>query len=172
MLKYVFRDDEPLRIKAAKDADPKVIGEALEEIRVRTGGELEPRAVVDSARSPNHPLHIHFEWDDKIAADSFRIDQARNIIRIIRVEDEATESGTSRAFVSVNGKHGRSYRTIEDVKRSADLQDALMAQAEKELKAFETRYRELKDVCQIVATARETIQRRRSGRKNETRAAA
>lgn len=172
MLKYVFRDDEPIRIKAAGKADPQVIGESLDEIRVRTGGELEPKDVVDAARSSGHPLHAHFEWDDKAAAESFRLDQARNIIRIVRVVDEAAEGGTTRAFISVSGKNGVSYRTVDDVKRSADLRDALLEQAEKELKAFELRYRELKDICQIVASAREEIQRRRSGRKNETRAAA
>lgn len=172
MLKYVFREDEPIRIKAAGKADPQVIGESLDEIRVRTGGELEPKDVVAAARPSSHPLHAHFEWDDKAAAESFRLDQARNIIRIVRVVDEAADGGTTRAFVSVNGKNGVSYRTVDDIKRSSDLQEAVLAQAEKDLVAFETRYRELKDICQIVATAREAIQRRRSGRKNETRVAA
>lgn len=172
MLKYVFREDEPIRIKAAGKADPQVIGESLDKIRLQTGGELEPKDVVAAARESGHPLHAHFEWNDKAAAESFRLDQARNIIRIIRVIDDSAEGGTTRAFVSVNGKNGVSYRTVEDVKRSSDLQEAVLAQAEKDLIAFETRYRELKDICQIVASAREAIQRRRSGRKNETRAAA
>lgn len=169
-MKYVFRDDEPIRIKAAGKADPNAIGMALEEIRVRAGGELEPKAVVDAARTTDHPLHVHFEWDDKLAAESFRLDQARNIIRIVRVVDEDVDGGTARAFISVKGKHGVSYRALEDVKNSGDLQESLLAQAEKELAAFEVRYRELKDICQIVASAREAIVRKRS--KNETRKAA
>ena len=172
MLKYVFREDEPLRIKAAKTADAQVIGEALEEIRVRKGGELEPRSVVESARSTDHPLHVHFEWDDSAAADAYRLDQARSIIRIVRVVDDTAEAGTTRAFVSINSGNGVSYRTVDEVKRSGDLRDALLAQSEKELRAFEVRYRELKDICQIVAKAREAVQRRRSGSKNETRTAA
>lgn len=170
MMRYVFREDEPLRIKSAKEADAQVIGSSLDKIRVSKGGELEPAAVVDAARPPDHPLHRHFEWDDKIAAEGFRLEQARNIIRIIRVVDETAETGTTRAFLSIKGKHGISYRTVDDVRSSQDLRDALLAQAEKELEAFEVRYRELKEICAIVASARAAIKARRG--KNETRPAA
>lgn len=171
MISYVFREDEPLRLKAAGKANPQVIGEALDKIRVAAGGELEPKAVVDAAREKSHPLHAHFEWDDSLAAEAYRLDQARNVIRVVRVVDAATEEGTARAFVSVNGKNGVSYRSVDDVKHSRDLQQAVLAQAERDLEAFERRYRELKDICSIVRTARETVQRRR-GRNNENRVAA
>ena len=171
MVKYVFKEDEPIRLKAAGQADAQIIGDALEEIRLRKGGELEPKAVVDTARSPNHPLHKHFEWNDAHAAESFRIDQARSIIRVVRIVDDTVYEGTVRAFLSVSGKTGVSYRSVEDVKRSSDLQDALMARAEKDLEGFEARYRELKDICQIVTSAREAVQRRRRSLKQESRAA-
>lgn len=167
---YVFKEDEPVRIKAAGKADPQAIGDALEEIRQRKGGELEPKHVVESARSDSHILHPHFEWDDKLAAESFRIDQARNIIRIVRIVDEEGEEPV-RAFLSVTGANGVSYRSVGDVKRSADLQDALLARAQSDLEAFEARYRELKDICQIVTTAREAVQRRRRALKPNSRAA-
>jgi len=174
MVKYIFKNDEPIRIKAAGKANPQVIGEALEEIRVRAGGELEPVAVWKSARDLGHPLHPHFEWDVQLAAEAHWTEQARSLIRIVRVVDESAESGTTRAFVSINSDHGVSYRTVDDVKRSETLRDALLAQAEKELAAFEVRYRELKDICKIVATAREEIQRRRSrtSKRTEEHAAA
>lgn len=170
MIKYVFREDEPLRIKAAGKADAQIIGEELNRIRLEVGGELEPKAVVERARDAKNPLHDHFEWDDSKAAASYRLDQARNLIRIVRVIDEDADEGTSRAFVSVNGKNGVSYRSIDDVKQSRDLQAAVLEAAERDLEAFERRYRELKDICQIVATARESVRNKR--RKFENRAAA
>lgn len=171
MPSYVFKDDEPIRIKAAAKADPQVIGDALEEIRQRKGGELEPKHVVETARSANHPLHPHFEWDDKLAAEAFRLDQARSIIRIIRLVDDEAESGSVRAFHSISGKNGVSYRSVADVRQSADLQDAMLARAEADLQSFETRYRELKDICLIVVSAREAVQRKRKVQRTETRAA-
>jgi hypothetical protein len=172
VLKYVFREDEPIRLKAASKADAQVIGEALEAIRTRAGGELEPKDVVETARPASHPLHQHFEWDDSKAAEAFRLDQARSIIRIVRVVDEEHVDAPTRAFISVSAKNGTSYRAVADIKRSSDLQAALLDQAEKELRAFELRYKELKEICSIITTAREAIQRRRSSSKNETRAAA
>lgn len=74
MIRYVFKEDEPIRIKAAAKANPQVIGEALSEVAKNEGGRLTPGAVVSAARSQNHPLHPHFEWDDRVAAEAYRLD--------------------------------------------------------------------------------------------------
>lgn len=170
MVRYVFREDEPIRIKAAGKADAQVIGEVLQGLAGEVGGELQPKHVVDAARSSNHPLHPHFEWDDAVAAEAFRLDQARNIIRIVRVEDVDSNEGTSRAFLSIATKNGTAYRAVDEVKRSAELQAALLQGAARDLDAFERRYKELVEVCQIVSKAREAVQKRLS--KLESRAAA
>lgn len=170
MIRYVFREDEPLRIKAAGKADAQTIGEALSQISDGAKGELTPKAVVDAARNKRNPLHHHFEWDDATAAENYRLDQARNLIRIVRVIDEEAREGTTRAFVSVNAKDGVSYRPIADVKRSADLQLAVLQQADRDLEAFQRRYSELKDICKFVSDAREAIASRRKA--IEPRAAA
>lgn len=159
MVQYVFRD-EPLTIKAAKKAKPQVIGDALSAIATANGGRLTPVAVVDSARDPSHPLHVHFEWDDAKAAESFRLEQAREIIRVVRVEDDEREP--PRAFLSVSeGRAGTSYRTLGDVMDSAELQNIVLAQAERDLVAFQRRYAQLVDVCDIVAKARDAVAKRR-----------
>lgn len=166
MIKYVFREDEPLRIKAAGNANPQTIGEALGKIAAECEGELAPRAVVEAARKPRHPLHQHFEWDDTIAAEQYRIDQARNLIRVVRVIDTEATEGTTRAFISINAKEGVSYRAVADVKQSADLQLAVMAQADRDLEAFTRRYRELADICEIVGDAREKLKAKRTTLEN------
>lgn len=170
MQKYVFRDDEPIRIKGAGQANPQVIGKALEEITEEAGGQLTPKAVVDKARVKTHPLHPHFEWNDSLAAESYRLDQARNLIRIVRVEDASAEEGTSRAFISVNDGDNTAYRPLQMIKRSADLQLAVLKQAQRDLEAWERRYRDLTDICQIVQSAREAV--RRKIEKSESRVAA
>jgi hypothetical protein len=170
MIKYVFREDEPLRIKAAEKADPQAIGEALEKIAAGNDGNLTPRQVVDAARNQRHVLHRHFEWDDAVAAESFRLEQARNLIRIVRVEDVETQEGSTRAFLSIGGKAGRSYHPVAEVKRSADLQAAVLQQADRDLEAFQRRYRELVDVCKVVRQAQEKLRGKRA--RLESRAAA
>jgi hypothetical protein len=49
-------------------------------------GRLTPDAVVAAAVDPDSPLHSHFVWDDSEAADLYRIDQARTLIRSVRVD--------------------------------------------------------------------------------------
>lgn len=44
-------------------------------------GRITPRSVVDDARNPESPLHGFFEWDDSKAAEAYRLDQARALIR-------------------------------------------------------------------------------------------
>jgi hypothetical protein len=154
-MRYVFRN-EPLTIKAAKKANPQVIGEALAKIAEQQGGRLTPEAVVEAARSPRHPLHKHFEWDDQAAAAAFRLDQARGIIRIVRVEDDDAPEGCVRAFLSVADK-GTAYRGVQEVRTSVSLQTLVLRQAERDLEAFERRYRELTEICDLVRVAREAL---------------
>lgn len=54
-------------------------------------GGLTAPMVVESARPKDAPLHGYFEWDDKAAAEEFRLEQARSMIRRVRfvVEDSA-----------------------------------------------------------------------------------
>jgi len=55
----------------------------LEELAA--GGILTPEAVVEDARDPDSPLHGEFNWDDASAAHQHRLDQARALIRSVRV---------------------------------------------------------------------------------------
>lgn len=168
MIRYVFGDG-PVIIKGAKNADPQAIGEALATVAAGRDGQLLPTEVVDAARDNSNPLHQHFEWDDGIAAEKFRLEQARDIIRCIRVEKIGDNTEPSRAFLSINDG-GTSYRSVQEVRESPDLQAKLLAAAERDLEAFTTRYRSLKDICDIIETAKKAIKSKR--KKDETRKAA
>ena len=172
MIRYRFKDDEILTIKNAKDADPQQIGEALAALAEGAGGHLTPQAVVEAARSRKSVLHRYFEWDDKVAAEAHRVDQARTIVRCIHVEAAETESGSARAFLSIRDTNGTSYRSLGDVIKSHDLQQRVLAAAERDLISFESRYRELTDVCGLVRSAREQISARRSAMGQDQRASA
>lgn len=168
-IKYVFREDGIIAIPNASKADPQAIGEALDQIATKAGGELTPGAVVDAARAPRHALHPFFEWNDAAAAHKFRLDQARSLIRTIHAVDEGADEGTAQAFISVSDRTGTSYRRLADVKANADLQAHVLAAAERDLVAFETRYRSLMSVCAIVQQARERLIEERRKRSEEIR---
>lgn len=168
MTSYTFRDG-PVTIKNAAKADPQKIGTALAQISEQQKGRLTPPAVVEAARNNRHPLHKFFEWDDKIAAESFRLEQARTLIRSVAIVGEG-DADPAPAFLSIADKGGTSYRSLGDVLDSADLQNSVLAAAERDLAAFERRYRSLSDICQIIRDAREKVAARRN--KHESRLSA
>jgi hypothetical protein len=141
-------------------ADPQQIGDALDQIRVRSGGQLHPQNVVEDARDPKSLLHPHFEWDDKKAAELHRVDQARALIRSIRVVDD--DDIPRPAFLSIRADDGIGYRAYQEVLTSSDLRQRLLEQATRDLDAWTARYRELREIVELVQPARTELRRRAS----------
>ena len=67
-------------------ANPDAAYTAIMDLKARHHGVIQPRVLVDEARDPTHPLHNEFEWDDTLAAEAWREEQARHIIIAIRIE--------------------------------------------------------------------------------------
>lgn len=157
MTTYAFDGAAPGR---AKRANPQAIGEALETIRLENGGELHPQAVVADARDAKSPLHRYFEWDDKKAAEAHRMDQARALIRSIRVIED-NDQKPRPAFLSIRSDDGGfGYHAIKDVLSSRDLRERLLVQAERDLDAWTARYRELREIVEMVLPAQRELRRR------------
>lgn len=74
-------------------AKRETIEARLKKIAALSGGRITPDAVLADAKSPKSPLHDQFEWDDSEAAKQWRLNQARELIRSVRV-DITTESRT------------------------------------------------------------------------------
>lgn len=77
--------------------DAQKIGPVLDELSNQSA--VTARDVVDSARSPQSPLHEYFQWDDRIAADEWRVETARRMLRSIKVrytEQEKADDGTTK----------------------------------------------------------------------------
>lgn len=79
----VADDEQSLAVSVSAAARRAVID-------IERRGRLTARSVLDAARDPESPLHSMFEWDDEKAADEWRIEQARRLIRTVKltVEEE------------------------------------------------------------------------------------
>jgi hypothetical protein len=163
MAKYSFREEGPLALKGAKRANAQRIGTELERIAKANNGTLTPRATVDAATDERNYLHRFFEWNNERAADAHRLDQARYLIRVIRVVDETRQDSPVRmAFLSVSdGKAGRSYIPLANVIDSPRLSILVLEQAERDLAAWQRRYSELADLCAEVGRLRSRLADRR-----------
>ena len=65
------------RTKPEDDA----VRQRMQILHDRDDGNLTPEALVADARNKKSPLHDAFEWDDGIAAQHWRLEQARALIR-------------------------------------------------------------------------------------------
>lgn len=82
---------------------------------------IDPGEVVADAANPDSPLHDAFVWDDTKAAHEYRIGQAREMIRHVRVEIVLTKRSVVVPFYLSDGdeRADSGYETIEDVGRDA-----------------------------------------------------
>jgi hypothetical protein len=77
-------------------------------------GYIEPRDVVAAARDPGSPLHDEFPWDTQTAAEAYWIDQARRLIRLVKIEITIDEKVIrSVAYVVDPDRPPRSRRYVD-----------------------------------------------------------
>jgi hypothetical protein len=70
---------------------PEVVG-VMKHLETRAG-RLSPTDVLAEAAATDSPLHEFFEWNDTVAGEMYRLDQARTLIRRVKFEvivDEVT----------------------------------------------------------------------------------
>ena len=65
--------------------DRELIERRINEIAVENGGKLTAELLVIEAADPDSVLHKSFEWDNDKAAHQHRLDQARTLIRSVRI---------------------------------------------------------------------------------------
>lgn len=156
-IRYAFVDG----IKAipnAKDADPQKIGEALDKVNRDNNGLLKPRAVWKAAEGkPRHVLHPHFEWDDMEASGRWRDHQARMLINTIRVMDAKDGDKGPAYFNVMQSDVGRAYRSYGEVMSNTDLRREVVKAAKRDLDSWRVRYKELKEICELVEPARKRL---------------
>lgn len=125
-------------------------------------GTITPQLVLEHAKSPQSPLHSHFEWDNDEAAESYRLLQASNLIRRVKVTilpHDGGEPQLVRAFVSLQDDRDGTvgYRPMQAVLASAELRAELLRTAKSELKAFRNKYRQLKELSDVFASMEDLL---------------
>ena len=133
----------------------KVANEMYSIGKTNGNDEFTPQELVNYARNnPNSELHKCFEWNDTVAAEKYRVSQARDVIRYLRItvptEEGNLEKTNVRLFVSTNS-HDNNYKATEIVFQNKTEYDKLLAEAMSELKAFKQKYQGIKELSKILA---------------------
>ena len=116
--------------------------EALQEIYDRRG-QLDPDIVLEEARPPTSPIHDRFEWDDSVAAEAWRKEQAHSLIRSVKVvyrKPETDQRIEIRQWHAVSSPAGHVYEPLEKVTSDPLLRQLVLRDMEREWKQLHGRY--------------------------------
>jgi hypothetical protein len=152
------------KAKPALARTPENAGKVVREIKAAGAASPElrlPMAVVKRARNRRNLLHPFFEWDNGVAAERWREEQARDLMRSVRVVTVTVLSDGSRAmatpvpvFAAVTlPDQGRAYREVTVLTTTDAGRGALLREAVQQLERFRARYRavvELTDVMRAI----------------------
>ncbi len=115
-------------------------------------GRLTPAVVLDKARPEDHPLHEHFEWDDEVAGEAYRRQQAHELIQSVRVRYVMPDGrqDSVRAFHSIRKEDGYVFVPLEEVVENDMTRAILLRDMEREWKAMLSRYSHFKEFLELV----------------------
>lgn len=132
------------------------VGDRLQDLYARHGA-VTPTLVLEEAKKKRSPLHKGFEWDDKEAAQQYRLTQARLIVRsvIVRRPDSIGEYRAVRAFVHIG--EDSDYESIDVVLSVAEKRGALLSQAWSDLEIIRRKYETLEELANVFAAMDELV---------------
>ena len=126
------------KIKGLYKADAQKVADEIGE------GSVTPEEVLEKAKDKNSELHKCFEWDDSIAAQKYRLQQARAIIVNLVYAPRTEDEHPVRCFQITTEKH--TYRPTTQVLVQEDEYKALLKRAKAELEAFKRKYHTLTEL--------------------------
>ena len=146
-------------IQRLHKVEAQVVGEMIEDMHNR-GIEVTPEAVLDASRDEDSPTHKEFEWDDTVAAEKYRLEQARELIGHIRIirDDDPSPDYKERAFVSAPGAN-HVYVPLQSALGNEGYREHLLKQAKGDCEVFLAKYRRLQELAGVVGEMNEFLQK-------------
>lgn len=138
------------RVQGLQKVSAQIAGEECERLG-RSAAGLSPETLLDASRDAAAPLHNEFEWDDEVAAEKYRLRQARAIIQnIVCTTVHGEEEITERAFVSVRPNPVSAYVSLQSALSNDEWKEHLLKTATDELKAFRVKYGRISQLAGVI----------------------
>jgi hypothetical protein len=131
-----------------KGVDAMKVAQEIMEI----GESATPRQIVDRARDESSELHKCFEWNDSIAAEKYRLSQARKIVEVLviqRLPDAPKDAPEIRIFHKTESTGG--YKPINRIVQDNDEYQKLLQRAFAEFHALKIKYQNLQELDYITS---------------------
>lgn len=115
-------------------------------------GTVTPELVVAAATPDSSPIHDRFEWDDKLAADNYRIVQAGELIRSCRVKVKMASGDEQevRQFISVRSPSSASNYVPVEAVTDPIVQRLVLDQMQRDIGNLVTRYGHLEEFWKAI----------------------
>lgn len=133
------------KVKGLYKADAQKVADEI----LTLGDSVEPSAVVEKAKDENTELHKCFEWRDDVAAEKYRLHQARHLmcnLVIEKVEEQQVQEPIRLMFKTTADE---GYKPISLIMQEPDEYKALLNRAYRELAQFKQKYKMLKELKDI-----------------------
>lgn len=122
-------------------ADPRKVYEEIGE------DGATPKDVLEKAKDPNTELHKCFEWDDGVAAEKYRLSQARQIIQLLVVKVSEREATPRRVFEISSTKN--EYKPVIFFMENKDEYQILLERAIADFQRMRVRYENLTELEEV-----------------------
>ena len=109
-------------------------------------------------------MHSVFQWEDDVAANLYRVDQARHLIRSVEVTYEELPEAPVRAFhvqriEEEDGSERNAYWRTEEILDDDVARVDLLARAMSELQSVRRRYRVLNELSGIFSEIEKVLEK-------------
>lgn len=145
--------------------DAEKFGHEIERLK-NENGPLTTAAIVESARSPESPLHNYFEWDDSTAAESWRMAQARHLVNRIEVVIEKNGEEIVVPFMvnvifkkNDNEPLNQGYVTVEEAMTTKEYREQVIQDILNQIKILGAKAAAFRDLAEILSKTASRIQR-------------
>ena len=118
--------------------------------------QITPENVLEAARNEKSELHKCFEWDNSVAAEKWRLQQARAVIQFLVVTDEKDEDFEPVRVLQVTSQTNE-YQKLDFFIKNDDEYQTLLKRAKDELRALKKRYSTLTELEKVFEAIEELL---------------
>lgn len=115
---------------------------------VSIGESATPAQILSKARDDTTELHKCFEWDDTIAAEKYRIEQARQVVRHLVIR-ETIHDGKPPIRFMFRTKDVNGYQPTQIIYRDPDKYQSLLENVIRDLVAIRNKHSNLSELEQV-----------------------
>ena len=133
------------KIKGLYKANPEAVYNEITAL----GDKFTPADIVEAARDKKSELYKCFTWDDTVAAQKWREQQARVLVAQLVVRTTTTENEPVAVRVISSTSTRNEYAPTKVLITVEDDYADLLARAARELKAFQQKYKAVTELREI-----------------------